>query len=482
MRYPRPHIRPRYDAVVIGAGIGGLTAAAFLAKNGWSVLVVEQHYVPGGYCHAFTRKGFQFDAAVHHIAGCGKFNVVGQALKELGIEIELTRLDPMDTVVFPGLSIDIPANLDSYIELLKSKFPPEAAGIEDYFRELNKLYRATLRSDSHSETLQRYESLSFLQFVRLFVKNRDLANILASQYGYIGSPLGKVSAVAMAPLLINYLKDGAYFPKGGTQRFADALLTNIFDRGSHVSLKTTVERIKTRSGRVEHVVLANGLTVECDVVIANADVTAIFDALSADPAVEAFRADLEKGELGPALFTLYLGLDERANLSRLKRGFYHPDDVLESDAHQWIYVSVPNRMDATLAPPGKQLISCCRSLEPEFETLGDTPGFRKLMIDRTLEYFREFVPGIEKHIEILEAGTPRTMWSYTRNRAGVAYGWAVTPEQSGNRRLPHSTPLENLFLAGHWTQPGPGVPAVLSSGWRAANLVLRKFPQRSSVR
>lgn len=479
MRYPRPQIRPRYDAVVIGAGIGGLTAAAFLAKNGWSVLVAEQHYVPGGYCHAFTRKGFRFDAAVHHIAGCGKFSVVGQALKELGIEIDLQRLDPMDTIVFPGFSIDIPADLDSYIDLLSTRFPAEAAGIENYFRELNKLYRATLRNDLVSETLKRYESLDFLSFVQLFVNDRKLVQILASQYGYIGSPLKKVSALAMAPLLINYLKDGAYFPAGGTQRFADALLGNITGRGGHVSLKTTVTRIETRDGRAKGVILADGRTIECDVVIAGADVTSLVDFIHDEPAIEKYRHQLEQHELGPALFSLYAGLDERADLSKLHRGFYHLDDAIEADAHQWIYISIPNRMDASLAPSGNHLISCCRSLEPDFAALGDSPEFRKLMIDRTLCFFRQFVPEIERHIKVLEAGTPRTMWHYTRNRAGVAYGWAVTPGQSGNHRLPHTTPIRNLFLAGHWTQPGPGVPAVVSSGWRAANLVLREFPQCS---
>src|SRR5574337_100401 len=116
---------PCYDVVVIGAGIAGLVCASFLAKSGKKVLIVEQHSIPGGYCTSFKRKGFNFDAAVHHIGGCGKWSNVGRCLKILGIEIDFYPLDPMDHLIFPNFTIEIPADLNVYIERLKERYPQE---------------------------------------------------------------------------------------------------------------------------------------------------------------------------------------------------------------------------------------------------------------------------------------------------------------------------------------------------------------------
>lgn len=113
---------PHYDVVVIGTGIAGLVCGAFLAKSGKRVLLVEQHSIPGGYCTSFKRKGFTFDAAVHHIGGCGRWSVVGRCLKILGIEMDFYPLDPMDHLIFPGFSIEIPADLDEYIARLQNRY------------------------------------------------------------------------------------------------------------------------------------------------------------------------------------------------------------------------------------------------------------------------------------------------------------------------------------------------------------------------
>ena len=102
-------IRDRYDAIVIGAGIGGLVCGGFLNRAGVSTLVIDQHYLAGGYCTAFPRKKYVFDAAVHHIGGCGRYGIVGQAISKLGVKADLVRLDPMDHLVFPDFELRVPA-------------------------------------------------------------------------------------------------------------------------------------------------------------------------------------------------------------------------------------------------------------------------------------------------------------------------------------------------------------------------------------
>ena len=89
-----------------------------------------------------------------------------------------------------------------------------------------------------------------------------------------------------------------------------------------------------------------------------------------------------------------------------------------------------------------------------------------------INYLEKFVPEIQDHIEVIDAATPKTLYRYTLNSKGAAYGWAVTVDQTWSNRLSHTTPFKNLFLAGHWTNPGPGICAVVSSGWRVANMIL----------
>jgi all-trans-retinol 13,14-reductase len=124
-------IKERYDVIVIGAGLGGLTCGALLAKNGFKTLVLEQHTAPGGYCTSFKRKGFTFDAAVHFLEGAGYGGFLYRILSGLEIENELEyhTMDPVYKVVYPDESIAIPADLNEYIALLSSKFPAEKQGI-----------------------------------------------------------------------------------------------------------------------------------------------------------------------------------------------------------------------------------------------------------------------------------------------------------------------------------------------------------------
>src|SRR5262245_1485636 len=102
-------VRESYDVIVIGTGIGGMVCAGFLARMGKSVLLLEHHYLPGGCCTAFRRKGYTFDAAVHHIGACGRYGIIGHILSRFGMSLEFVYLDPMDNLTFPDFDFQIPA-------------------------------------------------------------------------------------------------------------------------------------------------------------------------------------------------------------------------------------------------------------------------------------------------------------------------------------------------------------------------------------
>src|SRR5262247_3538924 len=139
MRFHEEAARDVYDAVVVGSGLGGLTAAALLAQAGQRVLVVERHDRPGGYAHAFRRRGYRFDSAVHVVGGCepGPFEegaLLHRVLARLGVRdrCDFVRVDPGYRVEWPGMALEAPSDLERFVEAHVEQFPREGKGIRGF--------------------------------------------------------------------------------------------------------------------------------------------------------------------------------------------------------------------------------------------------------------------------------------------------------------------------------------------------------------
>ena len=468
----KTEIKSKYDVIVLGAGIAGLICGTFLAKSGKKVLIIEQHSIPGGYCTSFRRKGFIFDAAVHHIGGCGKWSVVGRCLKELDINIKFLQLDPMDSINFPSFSVDIPAEIDDYVDLLRKRFPSESEKLSLFFKEFIRLYRATFSTERH-KMLIKYQDLTYKEMLDSFFTDEQLKMVLSAQWGYIGSPPHEVSAIGMCQMLVNYLKDGAYFPVGGTQNFTDAITQKFIDYGGHIMLSSRVKNLHTEDNITKGVTTEKGDKIAADIFVSNIDPRQTFFCLMEGNAVDdAYLRKIETMKESVSFFLLYLGLDNQIDLKSLKRGFYHTSNSTSFSDNDWFYISVPTDVDSSLAPDNKQIISVVASSRDNYDDIDDWAAYKDKMKEYTISYLENFVPNIQDHIEVIDAATPKTLHRYTNNSKGAAYGWAVTVDQTWSKRLQHTTPFKNLFLAGHWTNPGPGICAVVSSGWRVSNMIL----------
>ena len=468
----KSEMKPKYDVIVLGAGIAGLICGTFIAKQGKKVLIIEQHSIPGGYCTSFKRKGFIFDSAVHHIGGCGKWSVVGRCLKELDININFQQLDPMDSIHFPSFSIDIPAEIDDYVDLLKERFPSEKEQLALFFKEFTRLYRATFSTEKH-KMLLKYQDLTFKEMLDNFFTDEQLKMTLSAQWGYIGSPPHEVSAIGMCQMLVNYLKDGAYFPVGGTQNFADAITQKFIDYGGHIMLSSSVDGMLTDGNIIKGVTTKKGEEIQAEIFVSNIDPKqTFFSLLDKNIVDDSYIRKIENMKESVSFFLLYLGLDNKIDLKGLKRGFYHTSNDLTFSDNDWFYISVPTEVDPSLAPDNKQIISVVVSSRENYDDIDDWVAYKDKMKKHTINYLENFVPEIQDHIEVIDAATPKTLYRYTLNTKGAAYGWAVTVDQTWSNRLSHTTPFKNLFLAGHWTNPGPGICAVVSSGWRVANMIL----------
>lgn len=470
--YDKSRLKSQYDAIIIGAGIGGLICGAFLAKADKKVLILEQHSMPGGYCTSFKRKGFIFDSAVHHIGGCGKWSIVGRCFSELDIDLDFYHLDPMDNIIFPSHSIEIPADIDDYKANLQAKFPDENENIAKFFKELIKLYWSVINNKENSPLVNKYKDLTYKETLNSFFTDPKLKAILAGQWGYIGSVPDKVSTIGMCQMMINYLKDGAYFPAGGTQEIANAILKRFIDLGGEILLSSKVSKILTVAGKASGVVLDGGKKTFADIIVSNVDAKQTFQKLLQPELNGEFASKLNSMKESISFFLLYLGVDAEVELGKLKRGFYYEtDEPFVKD--NWKYISVPTEVDSSLAPENKQIIFTLVSLENGYDEVENWEEVKAALTESTIDYLEKYVPDLRNHIVVVDAATPKTLERYTLNSKGAAYGWAVTNDQTGDNRLQHETPVKGLYLAGHWTNPGPGVSSVISSGWKTANIILK---------
>lgn len=466
---------PHYDAIVIGAGIAGLICGAFLAKDGKKVLIVEQHSIPGGYCTSFKRKGFNFDAAVHHIGGCGKWGIVGRCFKTLGIEMDFIPLEPMDHLIFPDFTIEIPSDLDEYIACLQNRYPLQKDKIADFFRDFIRLYRATFNNEK-SQIIDKYKDWTYGEMLDAFLEDDELKMILSGQWGYIGLPPTQASAIGMCQMLVNYLKDGAFFPDGGTQEFANTIFRKFIDFGGHIMLSCKAEKILFNGKTAIGVKLQDGKKISSNLVVSNIDVRQTFFELLEGKLDPLFLQKINEMRVSCSFFLLYLGVDEKIDLNTLKRGFYHTAKDIHSIDNDWMYVSVPTKLCPTLAPMGKQIISVVVHMKEEkYKDVTHWKSFKESMTLSTINRLEKYVPELKKHISVRDAATPKTLERYTLNAKGATYGWAVTADQIWDNRLSPKTPIDNLYLTGHWTRPGPGICAVVSSGWGVAKLIIEDW-------
>src|SRR5262245_13194317 len=288
MRFHEEAAHDRYDAIVIGSGLGGLTCAALLARAGRSVLIVERHDRPGGYAHAFRRRGYRFDSAVHLVSGCEPVpfeagGMLHDLLSALGVRerCDFTRVDPCYRVEWPGLTLDAPCELERFAEVHAERFPREAKGIRGFLEDCLTIRGEASRAEEQAGVglsrperfplLLRYRRATLAQVLETRVEDPAARAALAALWPYLGLPPSRVSFLYFATMLTSYVADGAYYCRGSFQAFADALVAAAAGSGGELLLRAPVRRILVERGRAVGVLLENGQQVRAPVVISNAD-------------------------------------------------------------------------------------------------------------------------------------------------------------------------------------------------------------------
>jgi prolycopene isomerase len=506
-----------FDVVVIGAGLGGLSAGACLAKAGRKVLVVEREDGPGGNARAFHRGPYTFDPAIHVTAQGFNIEFLSFYLSALGIadDVELLRAEDFFGVDIGGERWRLPVGLDALKSYLAEQFPHEADGVRSFIETCAQTTRESQAPpprvgladlDAVKAALPmlfKYRRSTLADVLDEYVKDPLARAVCGAAWPYLGLPPGRLSFMAYSGALMALLDPGPLYVKGSFQSLADALAGCIEGNGGEVATATSATAIKLADGRVVGVELDGGKGegdhdggergrgghegtrhVNAPVVVSNADARQTFERLlPADALPERFIRRLGKMRPSISAFVLF----SAAKLDPAAHGLSHEHFVYPGADHDADYAgvlagkpggmwfSLPSMHDSSLAPEGEHII-VFSSLMPY--DIGEPweqakPRYMELM----LQAAERLLPGYRDALTFADCATPATFQRYTLSEQGAAYGWENTPDQTVPKRLDYRTPVEGLFLTGHWTHPGTGsIRCLLSGAQTAAAIEGREHP------
>ncbi len=478
--YPEQH-----DAIIVGSGIGGLFCANLLAKAGLKVLLLERHYMLGGFCSTFRRKGFIFDAATHFYPLLGNpATLTGKLLQELEVPTEWIRMDPVDQFHFPGMdTFSVPADFAQYLEKLKICFPHEAAAVDSYFAELRQAYLCGLLY--YFRGVDNDQATKFSQFTvtdkldRHFHDPRIKA-VLMADTPHWGSLPNRTSFLFDAMLRLAYFL-GNYYPRGSSQKFADDLGRALQARGGHILKCASVESILIENGKAQGVRISTvckraseTFVFRAPVVVSNADALHTYERLIGAQHCGSWPIEYLK-QLEPSYpcFLVHIGLrgmDTKALAAA--EGYYWTSYDPEDAIRNVFKVFIPTHFDPGIAPPGCQILIVQKLTPVRMEDVTDWNAHKDAVTAGIMARLRQILPGIDEHVVVSLSATAMTSHRFTGNWQGAMLGWEMSPGQLGAGRLPNNTPIENLYLVGHWTQPGGGITPVIVSAQRVARMIL----------
>ena len=475
-----------YDVIIIGAGLGGLTAGAKLAGAGKKVLLIEQHDRPGGCATTFTRKGFIMEVGLHEMDGLHQGDMKSRIFRDLGVTDKVEFLKVPEFYRFFNGRHDVVISHDpaEVTDRLVALFPAGEEGIKAYFRQLMNI-RAIIKESAGMQ------ERTLGDFMDGIISDPDLKLILLGNLGYFHDDPYSLSLNYYSMAQSSYYQGGGNFIKGGSQKLSDCLADTIREAGGEVLLNNLAVSIPVEDGRAAGVTYRNNKT--------SIEKTASAGRVIVNSSIPYTAEQLLPPYYGKALKDQCLGLEPGASLLTVYFGFRYPlrdvgnpcysTFIYDESVHNLEDIKKNNRsdfsersftfvdyshLDSGLAPDGKSVGAvCCVDYLDQWEGL--TKQEYKKRKEHAAQSFisrlEMLIPGFRDAVEYYETATAQTVKRYTLSPGGAVYGFAQTPVRV---QTDINSPLENLHFASAWTKTGGGFSGAIFSGYLCAMDIIRK--------
>ncbi|MBI5519444.1 MAG: NAD(P)/FAD-dependent oxidoreductase [Desulfovibrio sp.] len=494
--------KPRaYDAIVIGAGLGGLGCAALMARNGLKPLVIEQHTIPGGYATSFERDddaGNTFKCEVSLHSTVARSPSSRKLLTEMGIYDRLDLVDHKQAwsrVDSQGI-VDLPnAGLAGLEAELVRRFPGEKEPIAKFMafwrqftQELDALETKGITDKAQFPKiypiLWSVAGSTLGQVMDRFIANPKLKALIGMTWGYYGLPPSKLAAFYYLEPMADYLTHGGQYVRGTSQAMSNALADVITKAGGKVLLGEQVTRIELKNGRASGVRTASGKRFSARVVVSNAAAPVTFGMLPKGTLPEKYTARLSG--FTPSLSSVIVWLGVKGDLTTIQPRAEFSIDLQDdpeityaaSMTGDWEKVGlgcmIYDHLVPGFSPKGTNTmaIMCLSGMEPwkKYEkdyAAGSKHAYNQEK-DRIADLFiktveQKMVPGLSGMITMREVSSPLTNRRFTGNPAGAIYGYDQTVGNSFLTRLDNRTPVKGLYLSSAWGNPGGGFGGALAA-------------------
>lgn len=501
-----------FDTIIIGSGAGGLASAICLAKAGQKVLVLEQHYVPGGWCHSFHLNGQRFSPGVHYIGLMDEGESTSNLYKGLGIANDLVffRLNKKgyEHCHLGEYKIDMPAGLNNLYERLAEQFPKERKNLKKYLDLVDrvsdqillipkmKTFLDHLTIPYRTRDMGRYGLFSLKRVIDWYIKDPVLKGILNIQCGDHGLPPFKASFPVHCVLMKHYFQ-GAFYPMGGGAGIVKGMTNALKRHGGEIRVKQNVKKILIENRQAFGVELEDGQQIFSKTVVSNADPSITYLKLvGKENLSKKLLNKLSKTKYSATSLILFLTLDmdikkaglDSGNIWSLKSEdidkLYNElkgKDIFEGDEFPAVFISCTTIKDPVSFNGRYHSFEVVTFIEydsfREFDAVCNYHSekygqLKKKIISKFLNNVEKIIPGAKQHIVQAELGTPKTNQYFINGTDGNVYGTEKTFNQIGAFAFKNKSEIKNLFLCGASTL-SHGVAGATYSGVEAAAKVLK---------